>query len=254
MSIHSPSSKSSKAYLVINERVQVTSAIVYGQDVMTVYCADAKLQDRLMRIVVYEFKIMEQQRSRLQRPEKQKTGKTVIGDTRQILSPLYILQKISEAVQEESELELELECIVANDCIVEWVPSREMTGTRMVRQKALRGSRLWEILKVLLVCVLCFFGGAFSIMAFHNDVGLDHIFAQVYELVTGTPSDGFTVLEVSYSIGLMLGIVIFYGHIGKHRISKDPTPIEVSMRSYEQEMNHAMSESWEREGKKIDVR
>ena len=70
----------------------------------------------------------------------------------------------------------------------------------------------------------------------------------------GRKSNGFTLLELSYSVGLAVGIIVFYNHVGKRRISKDPTPIEVSMRTYEQEMNQAMIESWEREGKKIDVR
>ena len=90
-------------------------------------------------------------------------------------------------------------------------------------------------------------------MAFHNDISITDIFTQFYEIVTGQESNGFTILELAYSIGLAAGILVFYNHIGKRRITQDPTPIEVSMRTYEQDMNNAMIQAWEREGKKIDV-
>lgn len=35
------------------------------------------------------------------------------------------------------------------------------------------------------------------------------MFGQIYELVTGTKSDGFTVLEFTYSIGIAIGILTF---------------------------------------------
>lgn len=46
-------------------------------------------------------------------------------------------------------------------------------------------------------------------MAFNNDVGGTKLFGQIYELVMGKQSDGFTVLEVTYSIGLTFGILVF---------------------------------------------
>ena len=69
----------------------------------------------------------------------------------------------------------------------------------------------------------------------------------------GEKSSGCTMLELSYSIGLMVGIILFYNHIGKRRITQDPTPIEVSMRSYEKDLTEAMTSAWGREEKTIDV-
>ena len=63
---------------------------------------------------------------------------------------------------------------------------------------------LWHILKVVLVSAVIFFGSAFSIMAFNNDVGVTKLFSQIYELIMGKKTDGFSVLEVTYSIGLSL--------------------------------------------------
>lgn len=98
-------------------------------------------------------------------------------------------------------------------------------------------SRLLVAIKVLAVCIIMFSGAAFSIMAFNQDSEVGDIFKNMYELATGKTSDGFTILEFTYSIGLIAGIIIFYNHFGGIRISKDPTPIEVEMRLYEQDIN-----------------
>ena len=90
-------------------------------------------------------------------------------------------------------------------------------------------------------------------MAFHNDIGITSVFGLFYENVTGKPSNGFTILEITYTIGLAAGMCIFFNHIGGRRLTKDPTPIEVEMRIYEEEVNRALIATAEREGKEVDV-
>ena len=65
--------------------------------------------------------------------------------------------------------------------------------------------------------------------------------------------DGLNILEVSYSVGLAAGIIIFFNHIGGRRITKDPTPIEVAMKGYEKDVDMTLIEMAGREGKEIDV-
>ena len=90
-------------------------------------------------------------------------------------------------------------------------------------------------------------------MAFHNDISIGKVFEKIYGIVTGQPYDGYGVLEISYSIGLALGIIVFFNHVGGRRITKDPTPIEVEMRIYEDQVNTALVETADREGKTMDV-
>ena len=100
--------------------------------------------------------------------------------------------------------------------------------------------------KTILVCVLAFFGAAFSIMAFNNDVGITTLFAQLYETFTGEASDGFTLLELSYSVGVGLGILTFFHHFARKKNLSDPTPLEVEMRTYEDDVDKTMIESGNR--------
>lgn len=109
------------------------------------------------------------------------------------------------------------------------------------------------LVKTAGVVLVTFSGAAFSIMAFNNDVSVTRLFAQIYYFVTGSKEPGFTVLELTYSLGLVIGILIFFNHFGKKRFSQDPTPIEVQMRSYEKEIQDALAEAYARKGKEIDV-
>ena len=139
---------------------------------------------------------------------------------------------------------------IFNSCIVDSIGETEVVVEKVRAQKQL-GVPEW--IKIAFVSLICFFGTAFTIMAFHNDIGINKVFEKIYEMVSGKPSDGFTILEVAYSIGLAMGIILFFNHIGGRRITKDPTPIEVEMRIYEDDVNNALVETADREGKTIDV-
>ena len=82
--------------------------------------------------------------------------------------------------------------------------------------------KLWHVLKAAFVAVVTFCGAAFSIMAFNNDIDVTKLFGQMYELVTGRETDGFTILEITYSAGLTIGILIFFNHFGRRRFTVGP--------------------------------
>ena len=45
------------------------------------------------------------------------------------------------------------------------------------------------------------------------------------------------LLSIPYSIGLGLGIIVFFNHFSKITLTQDPTPIEIEMTTYEKETN-----------------
>ena len=65
---------------------------------------------------------------------------------------------------------------------------------------------------------------------------------QIYQQVTGNVSNGFTILEISYSIGLAAGVLFFFNHFGRKKFSADPTPMQVQMRQYEDNVNTTLLE------------
>ena len=59
-----------------------------------------------------------------------------------------------------------------------------------------------------------------------------------------------TILELSYSIGIGLGVVFFFNHFGGRKITEDPTPMEVEMRVYEDDVNKTLIEQEKRKERK----
>ena len=107
-------------------------------------------------------------------------------------------------------------------------------------EKAKHQQKWYSWLKTLLVCVLTFFGGAFSIMTFNTDVDTANLFSKIYTQFTGEIATGPTILEFTYSVGIGIGVVFFFKHFGKGKLTQDPTPVEVQMRLYEDDVNKTL--------------
>lgn len=134
---------------------------------------------------------------------------------------------------------------------LEVVSLGEMDVVLEYREKKPSDTAQW--IKLALVCILLFFGAAFTITAFHNDIGITEVFGRFYQQVVGGEKPRVTLIEISYSIGLAVGITVFYNHFGKKKITHDPTPIQVEMRKYEQDMDTAIIENSARRGENLDV-
>ena len=74
--------------------------------------------------------------------------------------------------------------------------------------------------KTILVGILTFIGTAFSIMTFHTDIGIRELFLDVYTRFLPQMTPGFSVLEISYSIGIGLGVVLYFNHFGRRKFTQ----------------------------------
>ena len=207
--------KVSIVYFKCERYVEVQSQDVFLKDLGSLRCADKNISEKLKGIKVKTF------------PKE--------GERRCVVSCLKLVQ-----LMEENCPDIQVEMLGEPDVLVEWVDVNKHKGWQQ-----------W--FKVLLVCLVTFFGTAFTIMAYHNDIGINELFEEVYRMVMNEEPRGVNVLEVAYSIGLAAGIIVFYNHVGGRRLTKDPTPIEVAMRNYEYDVDMALIELADREGKEEDV-
>lgn len=116
-----------------------------------------------------------------------------------------------------------------------------------------KNGKVIPFLKSVFVLLVTFIGAGFSIMSFNNDVDVTKLFNQIYFLVTGNRSDGFGILELTYCIGMSVGILLFFNHFGKRRFTVDPTPMEVEMRTYEEEIEMTLIDEYSRKKEEKDV-
>lgn len=89
----------------------------------------------------------------------------------------------------------------------------------------------------ILIWLLLFVGSALAIMNFHEDVSMQAVHQKIYKMVTGKEISKPLLLQIPYSIGLGLGMIIFFNHIFKKRFNEEPSPLEVEIFNYQQDLD-----------------
>jgi stage V sporulation protein AA len=208
-------------YIIAEKNVEVLKDEVFLKDIAKIYCSDENVAAKVKALKIFTFT----------KESEQKLKKTEIN--RQVVNVLKLIEMI-----EATHPGVSVNSLGEMDVLVEKIDKR-------------KHKQPMQFIKICVASGVCFFGTAFTIMAFHNDISINKVFSKVYELVMGQPATGYTILEISYSIGLALGILIFFNHVGGRRITKDPTPIEVAMRLYETDVTKALVATADREGKSM---
>ncbi|WP_017728152.1 stage V sporulation protein AA [Halalkalibacterium ligniniphilum] len=88
-----------------------------------------------------------------------------------------------------------------------------------------------------LIWLLLFIGAGLAIMNFHEDVSMLQVHQALFTRITGNEKAKPLLLQIPYSIGLGLGMIIFFNHLFKKRINEEPSPLEVEMFNYQQAMD-----------------
>ena len=205
----------------VTPHVYVKNPKVLLKDVASIECVDQDMAEKIKQIHLHEFS------------EK-------IGKNNQL--EFFTVLKLIELIHQEFPT-LSINNIGPTDFIIERT-KKDMNPTK------LKG---WDMVKLWGLCVAIFFGSAFTIMAFHNDIGLTEVFEKYYMQIMGRSKPQFSELELSYTIGIATGILIFFNHLGKKKFSQDPTPIQVEMIKFKQDMDTTLLENATKKGHTQDV-
>lgn len=202
-------------YIKADQSVEVQLRNVTLGNLISMECTDKTIVSKLKTVKVLNV------------PEK--------GQHRFVVSIL----KIIECIHKEYP-EIEIQNMGAEDIIVTY-------------ENGKKKNKIVDVLKITGVVIISFIGSAFAIMTFNNDSGINQLFSQLYEMFMGKPKTGFSILELGYSIGLVIGILVFFNHFGKRKFTVDPTPIEIEMRLYEKDIQTTLIDDYNRKGNIVDV-
>lgn len=216
-------------YIKPDKNTEVTQKEVSLGQVCQIWCRDKTLESKCKAIPVMTIRSGQEER--------------------------YVLPaiKLVEMIQ-QVDPRVEVSNLGEQDMIIDYQPKIHKIGR-------------WDWIKTALVCMIVFFGGAFAIMTFNNDGSVSDIFQDVDRLITGNiqqeedggtgshteKSVGVLILEISYSVGLILGVTLFFNHFGKHKVTLDPTPIEVQMRLYEDQVETTVIRNASRKESGVDT-
>jgi len=195
-------------YISIPQRIEVKQPKVHLGELAQISISDKQRQKKLEKILVYDLK----------------------DNKVQVVGILEIIEKIEKEAPD-------LEIVNLGECefIIQVANGKQP-------------NKVLETIKLIGISLVVFLGSAFSIMTFNEDASVEEVMQRIYLLVMGKEQTSGTVLEVSYSIGLALGIMIFYNHLFRKGKRLDPTPIQVEMRTYEQDVNDTIIINADREG------
>lgn len=88
-----------------------------------------------------------------------------------------------------------------------------------------------------LVWLLLFIGAALAIIYFHEDVSMQQVHQRLYYMITGEFKEQPLLFQIPYSLGLGLGMILFFNHVFQKRINEEPSPLEVEMFQYQQSLD-----------------
>ena len=209
--------KSDIIYLKLEQNSQVSHKKVLLEDVAEILTADQTLQKESGKLVLYTF-------------SQEKEQKLVFS----AMKVIELLQKQIHEIYPDAAVEN----IGETDFIVEYKDTP-------------KPAKWLEIVKAAFVSLIIFFGAGFTIMTFNTDVSVGDVFSLFYRLVMGTEQTKGSIMEITYCVGIAIGILGFYNHFSARNERDDPTPLHLEMRNYEQEMNNAIIKNASREGKEI---
>lgn len=199
-------------YIKLDNHVRVIQKDVVLKKIASLYCEDEKLKKESEEVLIFSFG----------------------GEEKKSISLLYVYERLYEALGPD----IVLHSIGETDCVVDLTDGKEPSGP-------------WSWVQAAFVSLVTFFGAAFTIMTYNEDAGVPDVFETLYEMFTGSPG-GNGVLEITYSAGIALGVIVFFNHFekkGRH----DPTAMEIQMNKYEEDVVDAYVQAAERRDKTLEV-
>lgn len=202
-------------YIKAEQCIEVKNKKVFIDDVLKIYGDDKKLVKDLKGEIL--FTVTEDKRSKY----------------------IFSILKVIEVLKTKHP-NIEISNMGETDFIVEYLPPKAK-------------NKIFDYAKLIFVCLATFFGAAFTIMTFNEDVSVSDVFNLIYKLVHEQAPEKGGIMQISYAIGLPLGVSLFYNHFSKIKMSSDPTPLQVELRLYEEDTNKAIIKNASKAGKERDV-
>jgi stage V sporulation protein AA len=94
-----------------------------------------------------------------------------------------------------------------------------------------------NFLLISFIWILLCIGSAMAIMNFHYDVSMQEVHQKLHFMLTGEKEEFPLWIQIPYSFGLGLGMILFFNHVFKKRINEEPSPLEVEIFNYQQNLD-----------------
>lgn len=114
----------------------------------------------------------------------------------------------------------------------------EIIGATQVIGEITMKKKQPQLFIIVPIWILLCIGSAMAIMNFHYDVNMPQVHQGLYRFLTGKDMDKPLWIQIPYSVGLGLGMILFFNHVFKKRFNEEPSPMEIEMFNYQQDLDN----------------
>jgi stage V sporulation protein AA len=107
---------------------------------------------------------------------------------------------------------------------------------------------------LVLTWVLLFIGSGLAIMNFHTDVSMPEVHRKLFTMITGEHDEHPLTFQIPYSIGIGVGMILFFNRLFKKKFNEEPNPLEVELFMYEESVQqYVISDEYEKKRERDDA-
>ena len=100
-----------------------------------------------------------------------------------------------------------------------------------------------KYLRVLLICIVVLMGSIMGIMNFHADVNMIHSQSTMVNALTKNPKKYLPYFQIPYSIGIGIGVALFFNKFIPTYCKGEPSPLDLKMKSLNREIENELRNS-----------
>jgi len=94
-----------------------------------------------------------------------------------------------------------------------------------------------SVWKAIIAWIILFIGTAMTIINFHYDVSMQEVQQKLHFLLTGEKNDFPLLIQIPYSFGLGIGMLLFFNYWFKKKFTDEPSPLEIELFNYQKQVD-----------------
>jgi len=171
-------------------------------------------------------------------------GETIrVKDVADITAPELSIKKLSKIVVVDTDPKTTETYILVDqldmiDLIRKLMPNAviELLGASATLVELRDPEKKGSLPLFLFVWSLLFVGAGLTIMYFHEDVSMKETQITMVKMMTGREAEYPLWFQIPYSLGLGLGMILFFNRIFQKKFNEEPSPLDVEIYNYEQSL------------------
>ncbi|OIK13623.1 stage V sporulation protein AA [Bacillus sp. MUM 13] len=167
----------------------------------------------------------------------------LVKDTAKLIGPENIVKNLEQILLKKVEIAdqniIVIDLVHMIGIITKNDPSIEIQsiGPAQTIVEVIIKKKEVSIIAFSAVWLLLFIGAAITIMNFHEDVSMRAVHQHLYKMITGKNEAKPLLIQIPYSFGLGIGMILFFNHFFRKRFNEEPSPLEVEMFNYQQDLD-----------------